>query len=364
MIEESSFLPQWCSPPGETISDLLSKRGITFADFARRMHASSDWVYELANGVAEIDQAVAAQLQAVLGPSSAFWVKREQQYRDDLTRLNLSIESGREWVRQFPISDMIKFGWIERATKLDEKVDACLRFFGVPNVLAWKSMYAGELSVAAFRASPAFASNPRATSAWLRWAALESEQIACRDWRSERFEKALLEIRALTRLKDPGSFLPDLKRVCADCGVALVVAPAPSGCRASGATRFLTKQKAMIALTFRYRLDDQFWFTFFHEAGHLLLHGKTALFLEDGSEVTSKEENEANEFAGKILVPDIFRERLMNLRLHHRDIIRFARTIGVSPGIVVGQLQFRKRVRPDRLNGLKRRFDWNEIMSS
>ena len=117
----------------------------------------------------------------------------------------------------------------------------------------------------------------------------------------------------------------------------------------------------MIVLSFRYRSDDQFWFTFFHEAGHLLLHGKKALFLEDGSEVTSSEEAEANEFAARILIPDEFVSTLMCLGSDVREIIRFAVKMGISPGIVIGQLQNLGRIKPNRLNGLKRRYRWSEM---
>jgi len=138
----------------------------------------------------------------------------------------------------------------------------------------------------------------------------------------------------------------------------VVVARAPKGCRASGATRFLTPDKALIVLSFRYRTDDQFWFTFFHEAGHLILHAEDALFLEDESEVTAAEEAEANEFAARILVPMAFLPELMILRPGVKEIVGFARKIGVSPGIVVGQLQHLGRVKRDRLNGFKRRYRW------
>jgi Zn-dependent peptidase ImmA (M78 family) len=117
----------------------------------------------------------------------------------------------------------------------------------------------------------------------------------------------------------------------------------------------------MIVLSFRYRSDDQFWFTFFHEAGHLLLHGKKALFLEDDSDVTSSEEAEANEFAGRILIPEEFVPALMRLSTNAREVIRFAVKVGVSPGIVVGQLQHLGQIRPNRLNGLKRRYRWSAM---
>jgi len=363
MAEAAAFQPNWFSPPGDTIADILAERGLSLAHFARRMGTSILGAEKLTVGDAHIDEAVAARLEHVLGPSAAFWVNRERQYRLDVARLRSS--SGemidREWLQQLPVGDMIKFGWIKASRKPAERMDACLRFFAIPDIASWHKRYRGELSVAAFRTSPTFASNPGAVAAWLRWAELRSEEIACGGWDAGKFRVKLSEIRTLTRRKEPGHFLPDLTRICAECGVALVIARAPAGCAASGATRFLARDKAMIVLSFRYRSDDQFWFTFFHEAGHLLLHGKDALFLEDESDVSSSEEAEANEFAGSILIPAKSLPALMDLRPHFRDIIRFAGRLGVSPGIVVGQLQHLRRIRPDQLNSLKRRYRWSEL---
>lgn len=116
-----------------------------------------------------------------------------------------------------------------------------------------------------------------------------------------------------------------------------------------------------MVLSFRYRSDDQFWFTFFHEAAHLLLHGPDAMFLEDECEATSDEEREANEFAEATLVPRDRSEELQALQPDKDSILRFARRVGVAPGLIVGQLQHRKRVPLDRLNWLKRRYDWDQI---
>ena len=119
----------------------------------------------------------------------------------------------------------------------------------------------------------------------------------------------------------------------------------------------------MILLSFRYLSDDQFWFTFFHEAGHLLLHNNKALFLEDGSDVTRDEENEANVFAENILVPPAMRSELATMPLTKQDIMRAAVRLGVARGIVVGQLQHMKRIKPSQFNYLKRRYNWNQIGS-
>ncbi|HEV8072313.1 MAG TPA: ImmA/IrrE family metallo-endopeptidase [Planctomycetaceae bacterium] len=167
------------------------------------------------------------------------------------------------------------------------------------------------------------------------------------------------EIRPLTRKRDPDAFLPVLQKSCAECGVAVAVVRAPQGCRASGATRFTGRAKALLQLSFRYLTDDHFWFTFFHEAAHLLLHSHAALFLEGVAPSSTKEEEEANEFAAGILIPKRYTNELLALRADHHQILRFAKKAGVSPGIVVGQLQHRKLIKQDHLNGLKRHFQWH-----
>lgn len=361
MTEASTFKPNWVSTPGATIAEILVEKALSLEDFARQIGTSLDRADKMTKGTAQIDRPMAERLHRALGPSTVFWMNREQQYRADAARLESAgrVMTDREWLRQLPVSNMIKFGWIKPARTFSDKVEACLRFFDVPDVASWQVKYRGELSVAAFRTSPTFVSNPSAVLAWLRWAELRSDEIACNIWDPDKFAHMLAEVRILTKRKDPGRFLPDLKRICAQCGVAVVIARAPTGCRASGATRFLTPDKAMLVLSFRYRTDDQFWFSFFHEAGHLLLHGKKALFLEDDSEVTSNEEAEANEFAKKILIPHEFIPALMHLGPNAREIIRFAVKVGISSGIVVGQLQHLGRIRPNSLNGLKRRYRWS-----
>ena len=361
MADRTTFRPAWASPPGDTIGEIMAARGLSMAEFAGRLDASLDIAEGLTTGEIPIDRIVAERLHRVLGPSAEFWVNREGQYRADAARV-MSQDPGmtdREWVQHLPVRDMVRFGWIEAPSGFAARLDACLRFFAVPDVATWRERYRGALSVAAFRTSPVYPSHPGAVSAWLRWVELKSREIACDAWDAAKFWGKLPEMKTLTRRKDPALFLPALTRMCAECGVALVVAPAPTGCCASGATRFLTPQKALIALSFRYRSDDQFWFTFFHEAGHLILHGSDALFLEDGSEATAQEEAEANEFAARTLLPAELVPALLRVRPQAREIIRLAVVAGVSPGIVVGQLQHLGRVRHDRLNGLKRRYRWD-----
>jgi Zn-dependent peptidase ImmA (M78 family) len=143
-------------------------------------------------------------------------------------------------------------------------------------------------------------------------------------------------------------------------GVAVVVARAPRRCGVSGAARFVDNEKALVQLSFRYRSDDHFWFTLFHELGHLILHGRDAFFLEGKGLIDTSEEEEANEFSSRLLIPEESVQELISLGSNFRKVVRFAKRIGVSPGIVVGQLQYRRLLPHNYLNKLKVRYVWND----
>ncbi|HEV2687132.1 MAG TPA: ImmA/IrrE family metallo-endopeptidase [Bryobacteraceae bacterium] len=358
MPDVSDFHPNWISTPGDTINDLLRERGITLAEFADRMGLTLDGVTELVQGRSTITIRVARRLEEVLGASVEFWMSRDFQYREDVVRLRVPDEG---WLRELPIGDMIKFGWIKPVPSPADEVDACLRFFDVRSISAWREAYADVLSMAVFRTSPSFDSRPASVATWLRQGEVEAAAINCERWDACGFETALSAIRPLTREKSPDRFIPRLREACAASGVAVVVVRAPNGCRASGAARFLSTDKALIQLSFRYLSDDQFWFTFFHEAGHLLLHGNRKIFVDGLEGVVERAENEANQFAVTVLIPPEFHTSLLRLRANQsREVIRFAQRLGISPGIVVGQLQHHGKVRRDRLNRLKRRFQWSD----
>ena len=197
-----------------------------------------------------------------------------------------------------------------------------------------------------------------ALAAWLRQGEIEAAAVSCSEWNPETFRSVLPEIRALTREKNPAKFLPELRTLCASAGVALVVVRCPTGCRTSGAVRLLSSNKALLLLSFRYLVDDQFWFSFFHEAGHLILHSDRGVVWDDPDTADSPEEREANEFAADALIPSESQVAFSKLRVDSREIIRFAHKLGVAPGIVVGQLQYRGRISHKQLNSLKRRFEW------
>lgn len=357
MNSNSTFRPDWTSTPGDTIADILRERQLSLVEFAKLMGQTTQEITNLLQGRAMVTIAIARRLASVLGASIEFWMSRDFQYREDLARIQATEE---EWLSEVPLRDMVSFGWLTPAPNPSDEVTACLRFFNVPSIMAWREAYGEVQEAVAFRTSPSFDSWPTAVAAWLRQGEIVGETIKCNTWDASHFKETLTRIRPLTRNKDPHIFLPRLQSYCAESGVALAVVRAPRGCHASGATRFLSAEKALLLLSFRHLTDDHFWFTFFHEAGHLLLHGDKKLFIEGEDTPSTAEEHEANEFAEQILIPTEFRKEFARLRPSTSDIIKFARRAGVSPGIVVGQLQHLGRIKYNWLNGLKRYFSWDE----
>jgi Zn-dependent peptidase ImmA (M78 family) len=123
----------------------------------------------------------------------------------------------------------------------------------------------------------------------------------------------------------------------------------------SGATRWVGNNP-LIQLTDRHKTNDHFWFTFFHEAGHVLLHGKKDIFIEDfeGFKPDVKKEIEANEFAAKILLPETFIDELPK-DFTEEDVIKIAKKYKTAPGIVVGRLQHLQLAPYSFGNGLKKK---------
>lgn len=361
-MSETAFRPDWAAPPGETISHILERIKLHPLDLAKRLHLTLSETRALIAGAAPISTAVAAQLGEALGGSGAFWQNRESRFREDVARMPIHDRYEAEWLASMPYSDLVRFGWVEGTASQDERAQRLLDFFGVDLSRQWALRYPAASMATAFRASGTYESRAEAISLWLRQGERQAAKIQTSKWDRDGFRRSLGDMRSFTRNKYPSRFFPELRALCAKHGVALIAAPTPPGCRASGATQFLSSTKAMLLLSFRFKMDDQFWFTFFHEAAHLVLHDIDAVFIDEnvGSN-DSPEEQEANTFAQQILVADELRPALVQLPRRAESIIRFARTAGIAPGIVVGQMQKAGVLTYRQMTSLKRRYPDEEV---
>lgn len=358
----NEYDPTSVSPPGETLRELLEEREISQTELAERTGRPRKTINEIIKGKTAITPETALQLELALGTPASFWNTRETRYREYIARQEERerLASSIEWARCFPIREMTSRGWLPKADTAAEQVHALLEFFGVASPEQWDAIQ--SKNQIAFRKSEAYEVDHHALAAWLQVGVRSAERRPCSDYDRDLFRSCLSEIRDLTP-EPPSVFQPSLESLCSQAGVAVEFVPQLKGCRAHGSTRWLSPRRALIQLSLRYRSDDQLWFTFFHEAAHILLHRKKDIFLEfdDHGDATKEEEEEeeANRFAADFLIPPRDFKRIKEWSVYSKAAIsQFAKEIGVSPGIVVGRLQHEGLLPYSHCNELKVRFKW------
>lgn len=356
--QATAFQPDWVSPPGESIADLLEEKGWSQAEFSQRCGYTTKHVSQLINGKATITEDTAIKLERVLGSSARFWMTREAQYRESVARTQEfdALKLQAEWLKQLPLIDMVKFGWVRKFSHKGQQVAECLKFFGVASVEAWEKRYVEP--IAAFKASDKFEKDGAAVSAWLRQGERKAADIACAPFDKAAFRQVLNDLRALTNESEPDKFIPALVQACASVGVSMVLAPTPKGCPVSGATRWLSADKALLMLSLRHKTNDHLWFAFFHEAAHLLLHGKRMVFLEVKG-LDDEHEQEADRFARDWLIAPEKAKQLSFVEKTYAAVAAFADEIGVAPAIIVGRMQNEGYIPWNILNKFKVHYRWS-----
>lgn len=353
-----TYEPDYAVPPGWILEEMLETNEISHAEFARRCGRSPKLMSEIIAGKAPVEPETAIQFERVLGMDASVWLNLEANYRLHLAKEaeTAGLEEAVEWAKQFPVTALINFNVFEKPLNDVELVQKLLTFFGVAGVDAWQRRYMS--AAISYRHSPTFKSSPEALTTWLRLGELQADQQDCEDYDRRKFLEALEEIRTLTTLTAE-EFLPRLQTHCNETGVALVLVPYLPKTALSGAARWLTPRKALIQQSLRFRSNDHFWFTFFHEAAHILLHSKKDVFVDEGTWDGNELEDEANAWSANFLVPKREWENFVALTPRSESAVReFAKKQGIAPGIIVGMLQHRGVLPWKNLNGLKQRYRW------
>ena len=356
---KSYFSPNWASPPGDTINAVLKLRGLSLDVLSNAASLSAVEAAQIVTGARAIDQKLAIYLAATIGSTPKFWLERERQFRATLNRIRKDQPELQAWFNKFPLRLMVEKGWVEQPESSQQAPFNLLDFFDVENVEEWRSKYASRLGSIKFRTSASFQNDVATTSAWIRRGELLAEAIPCAKWDREGFSRQLIRMKQLTLEADPKLFLPALTEQCAAYGVRVVVVRSIKGCAASGAT-CIENDKALMLLSARFLSDDQFWFSFFHEAGHLVLHGH-GLVVEGEGASSPEQEAQADQFARRTLLDPESSSSLSALALNRFSIARFARHCGISRGIVVGMLQHDKRIGQGSYQPFKVRYKINDL---
>jgi HTH-type transcriptional regulator/antitoxin HigA len=342
VTNRTAYESHYAIPPGDSLRETLEAIGMTQAEFARRADLSTKHVNQIVKGDAALTPDTALAIERVTGVPSRLWLRLEARYRTQLLAIQeeTEFEASELWLRSLPVRELADHGWIAHSSDRPTLVRQLLAFFGVASIDAWKAYWPRELARVQLRQSGSGTTHQTALAAWLRTGEVVARNLELATYDETTFRASFRAIRLATRT--PRTAAGTVQAICASSGVAFVITDAFAGTRANGAARWLGPDRPLIHLSRRWNRDDSLWFSFFHEVGHLLLHSKRAIHVDQGADEAGgaevlQHEAEANAFARRELLPGVTDSMLD--RLHTlSDVQEFAQRVGVAPSIVVGQL--------------------------
>jgi HTH-type transcriptional regulator/antitoxin HigA len=347
MASITQYYPQSVSHPGTTLSEILSEKKMGAKEFAVRTGKPEKTISDVLNGKSRITSEMAILFEQVLKIPSHFWVNRQNNYDEYLARIDYqkTIEEGIEWSKQFPYAKMASLGWVEPTLKKETKVINLFNYFKVSNTKGYHDFYYNQKLLVNFRISLKNNENAGAITAWLRQGEIQAEKLNVGEFNKNKLSNLIPELKEIMA-KQPLDFFSKIQELCINIGLKVVHTPCLPKAPIHGSTRWLSNTP-LIQLSGRYRRNDIFWFTFFHEIGHILLHGKKYISIEnikyDGENLAY--ENEANDFSANILLTkDEENEILHNQKLTVTDVVHFANKFKTHPAVIIGRLQHLKLV--------------------
>lgn len=342
------------------MEEVVGELGMTKDELAARMDRPATKLSQIFKGDKAITAETALQLEKVVGVPAHIWIGLEAEYRLTLARqreartLRQPINES-SLVKKFCYNELASLNAVEKCATLAEKVTELQRFFGVTSLTRVVGLRRYQAAFRCGRSSKGTRS-PEALATWLRFGEVRGQGIQCQPFDRARLEQAIDNLREMT-IHPPEKCLKPLRKTLAEAGVAMVLCPHFPKTQAHGATFWLRRDKAVLMMSNRGKWADIFWFSLFHEIGHLLMQNWRAVCVE--IDAKDEEEKKADKFAGeKLINPQEYETFVRKRAFFPADIGSFAKRVGVHPGIVVGRLQHDKLLKPNWHNGLRVRFKW------
>ena len=350
IVEKNGFQSSIAIHPGRTLEEILETTGMKQIELAERSGLTPKTINEIVQGKNPITPETAIKLASVFGMSVTFWNNLQRDYEETLSRLKAEGELQRELshLSRFTCyKELAKWGYIEDTKEPKQKVRNLLNFFGVSSL-----NFIPKIQEVAFRNGKEKNLSSESLAAWLRCGELEAKKIETANFDKAKLLGSIEKLRNLTNQESPEILQTELVEICASFGVAIVLIPYFSNTNVTGATRWINQDKALIQLNLKGHWVDSFWFSFFHELGHLVKHGKKEQFIEfkNVEDANLKEkEKEAEEFAKNTLIPKHEYETLLHecktlltskSRTTELTIQAFAKKQNIAPCIVAGRLAF------------------------
>lgn len=330
------------SPPGDTLQSILDDRSMSQIELAKRMNKHKKTINEIIKGHASITPETAIELENTLNIPADFWLERDRRYQLQLAEINEAqkIINEKKWAKRFPLLEMKKYGFIQNESDIVTTTKNLYHFFGITSEEAFNGVYNNLYTqYSAFRISDKHEVNRNAIIAWLRRGEKQAEEIWVKEFDTKKVNELIPRFKEIM-VNQEDFFFDELQSLCSECGIRLVHTPKLPKAPVNGATRWY-RNNPLLQLSNRYQRNDIFWFTFFHELGHIVKHGKKDVFVE-GFEYTPEgliKEQEADDFAVKCIFSKEDEATIKQIKnLNKEIIIAYANEVNTLPAVILGRI--------------------------
>ncbi|HKU54793.1 MAG TPA: ImmA/IrrE family metallo-endopeptidase [Rhizomicrobium sp.] len=342
--------PPPAAHPGILLAEELAKRGWAQSDLTFILGCNPKAVNQIINGKQGISPAMSKALGKALGLPLDYFAGLQRSF--DLSSASDpddGVGLRADMVKNFPIREMIKRGWIRGGdADLGQQL---AQFFEVsaagdiPHLAhaAKKTSYDDEI--------------PGTQLAWLFRVRKIAKSITAPKYSEVALTAALPRLRDMLVEPEEARNVP---RVLAECGVRFIIVESLPQSKIDGVCFWLDKTSPVIAMSMRFDRIDNFWFVLRHEIEHILKeHGRgSAQGMIDvdiglSQDNIPEEERVANAAAADFCVPREKMESFFHRKnpfFYEKDVVAFAKINGIHPGLAVGQIQHRT----DRYDYLKK----------
>ena len=359
--KKNGLSPDLIIHPGETLMELLENRNMKQKELAFRTGFSEKHISEIINGKAAITSKFAVSLENIFDVSAKFWLNLQANYDIDLINYDkMNTVSNDEISILTDLKEILKHlknvGLLAKGQSKEDDVLNLRKFLAVSNLTVIPSLQFSS----AFRTSMSTQINPYVLFAWIRLCEVKTHDIEVTKLLDiEKLKNNILRVKNVMN-SEPSDIDGELRLVFSECGIKFHIVKHFKGAPVQGFIEKAASEQMMLCMTIRQAWADIFWFTLFHEIGHII-NGDIKNRLVDYYFTETEEEKLADKFAQDILInPDAYSVFIASGDFSLDAIKQLAKSENVKPYIVIGRLQKERYLPYQALSQEKERYKWVE----
>lgn len=329
--------------PGVELEKKLKSIGMKNKELAIRTGVTEKHVSTIINGMKSITNNFARKLEYALDePKAEYWVtlqaKYDKEFSDEQDKYNIDKDESKVLKEiKIIIPYLYEIGVLNESDDNIKKILDLRRFARISNLInianlphygAYRIQLKNNVNI-----------NPYVLYFWHCACEYIAKQVKIENELNYNLLREKLPLIKSLMFLEPQNIENELQKIFAECGIVFKIVKYFKGAPVQGFIKNYLSKNIILCMTLRQNRADIFWFSLFHEIGHILNKDENN-YLVDFEFAKGDEELEADNFANKELInQNDYKKFVENDVFTLPAIKRFAKTQNVQPYIVIGRLQ-------------------------